>query len=261
MVSLVLLSALAAAPVQVTVSRSVDLDAQEADAILLRLRGALTDAGLGQTELLSPQVRKGCAQRGAACLREAARERAGEVLVDVELAWVAGQLGAHLTAQAVTSGDPLASHQFIVGGERYHLALDAELVRFARMVREALPARLSWVAQSASPLAKLPLEGGQQEVSWVQAPATRKVLFGGAAVTAVAAGVMGGLGLRARGQLEAAYGTGPAGLRTSSVDQRRAGALAGTANARFTGALVAAAVSAALATTAALLPDGSSSPE
>lgn len=255
MVSLVLLTALAAAPVQVTVSRSVDVKAAEADALLLRLRTALSAAGVGDSELLSPAVREGC-RAGTDCLREAAGERAGNLLIKVELAWVAGQLGVHLNAVRVQDGEALAAHAFIVDGERYHLTLDSELVRFARTLRAALPDVLPWAPPEAVDLRPAAPVEGPRLVSPERSVAVRRAALGGAATTGVAAGVLAALGWAARAELEGGYVEDLNGIRRSTLDQQRAGALARSANARFTGALVAAALSAALVTTGLLLPAG-----
>jgi hypothetical protein len=254
MSAILLLSAtLAAAPVQVTISRSVDVKDSEAQAFLLRLGTALTDAGVGASEVLSAAVLKGCRGK-AACIREAAQERGGHLLLDVELAWVAGQLGANLSALDPTEDAALHSHRFIVGGERYHLELDAELSRFSTELRRRLPPVLPW-----APPRTVQLEPGPDAVAErpTGSPVLKRVATGAAVTSGVAAGVFAVLGVLARGELEGSYVDEPAGRR-STLDQRHAHALAETSNARFTGALVASGVALGLAVAAVLIPSGTS---
>lgn len=235
---LLLMSALlAAAPLHLTVSRNVGMAPGEVEGVALRLRTALERAGVGEVERLSQTLEARCGGENT-CLHEAVRQLEGRVLLEMELAWVAGQLGAHLSASDAQESASIASHRFIVDGdERYQLALDAELVRFAELVKENLPPEL--LQQSAkTTLSPAALEGTPQGVSTWRHPALKKGAIGVAAASGVAAALFGSLGLQSRHELERSYSRTSGGERVSTLDQQSATALAGTANARLTGALI-----------------------
>lgn len=235
---LLLAAVLGAAPLQLTVSRSVGLEPAEAQALAQRLRSTLAQANIPDVELIPDVLAQAC-EESHACLRDLVRSSEGRLLLEMELAWVAGQLGANLSATEVSDDSVLAAHRFIVhGGERYHLSLDAELARFAELLRARLPPELLATASAKQEAPPAALEVTPPEVSTPHHPAFKKAAMGGAAASGVLAAVFASLGIQANDELQGSYVNDPSGGRTSSLDQQRAQGLAGAANARFTGALI-----------------------
>ncbi len=192
------------------------------------------------------------------------------VIVGVDVGKVARSLAIHLEAVTSDGERTLVAVDLMAPSDKWQDQTVADFARFSRKVKDGLvpqrpatvtpevpvkkPADAPVVAALQPPPPPPPavdvvkdgeVSGGAPVLPWVAA--------GGAVVAVGLAGTLGALGLSDKNAWTSALVTLPDGTQGSRLSQADATALAGSANAKLTGALVSGVVGVALGVTAGVL--------
>lgn len=174
MVAWVLAAVVAAAPMEVLVTRRVGLSAAESQDVATRLERALKQAGLSVGNAADAAKRAKhdpaqCANRPG-CGRALAEGLGAEQVVTLDVGRIGGRVVLGLEAVAVKGGEPIHALVFTVPEGGFPDNAEGSLRSFALAVKAALPAEPVVVAPTPSVPADAPMRPAEAKPSLTPEP-------------------------------------------------------------------------------------------